>query len=126
MRQTLEQERAKFALEKVRNWADRQGADTYARHIRKLPAMVRNHGLGQALAFLLADDAGEEKPSGTLYKDLGEWLINRRIYAGDSDKLMDQLVSCSRDNYTRAQEETLAFLNWMTKFADAFLPKRTE
>ena len=125
MVQTLEQERARFALEKINRWRIngqlQDGADSYTRLVQKFPAMVITNGLGQALAYLLADNEGKQKPSRKLYNDLGEWLVTRRIYQGPHDKLIDLLITGDRRTYQLATEETLALVTWMTKFAEAFL-----
>lgn len=126
MSQTLEQKRAKYALQIVMKQKDTGNAEGYGRHVRKLPAMILNNGLGQALAFLLAD--GKE-PSKKLYEDMQEWLRGeskadrpRRIYAG-SEELIKLLMAGDRSQYLQAQDETLKLLTWMKKFADAYLPK---
>lgn len=125
MSQTLEQKRATFALAAIEK-AKAKGGEDYGRHVRKLPAMILNNGLGQALAFLLAD--GKE-PSKKLYEDMQEWLRGentvdrpRRIYAG-SDELIKLLMAGDRSKYLQSQDETLKLFVWMTKFADAYLPK---
>ena len=127
MSHTLEQKRATFALAAIeREKAKPNGREDYGRHVKKLPAMILNNGLGQALAFLLAD--GKE-PSKELYKDVQEWLQGesdadhpRRIYAG-SGELIKLLMGGNRSQYLQAQDETLKLLVWMKQFADAYLPK---
>jgi CRISPR-associated protein Cmr5 len=133
---TLEQHRAKYALDRVKTWLGedgepRQNASDYARHVRKLPTMVLNNGLGQAIAFLLAD-AGPKAggSSATLYRDLEAWLSGgtdqmrpMRVYVDETPDLITQLMAGDRAQYVRAQEEVLSLLVWMKKFADAYLPK---
>lgn len=126
MGRTLEQERAAFALDRVNGWRDKRANDreSYARFVQRFPAMVLTSGLGQALAFLLADNEGGHKPSGILYSDLGEWLVVRRkLYQGTADELIDLLISGDRSTYQQATEEALGLLAWLSRFADAFLQK---
>lgn len=161
--QLLTQKRAGYALEVIRRIKAEQAA-AYGRHVRRFPAMVQHNGLGQALAFLLADDAGgingksdgkgNWKPkeqtvtaAGQFYRDLEEWLCGRleptkfpmRVYSKVpnytvsgggkdqkgvwSDQLINQLIEGGREEYFRAQHETLALLHWMKRVADAFLPE---
>jgi CRISPR-associated protein Cmr5 len=126
---TLEQERASFALDRIKVWRDKTAndRDSYARFVQRFPAMVLTSGLGQTLAFLLADNEGARKPhkpSGVLYNDLGEWLVVRRkLYRGTADKLIDLLISGDRSTYQQATEEALALSVWLSRFADAFLQK---
>ena len=132
--QTLEQARARYALERVRMRAPKDGqkpdesTKKYATHVRSVPAMVLQSGLGQAMAFLLADAEGDlKKPAGWLYEEIQGWLCGpqsserpERVYASGQD-LMQALVAGSRSDYQRAQEASLALLAWMRKFADAYL-----
>jgi CRISPR-associated protein Cmr5 len=126
MSHTLEQKRAKYALDEVIKFTgDKEKKEKYSTLVRRLPAMILNNGLGQALAFLLADDKGEQKePSWQLYSQLQEWLCDKnhppQIYSG---KLIDSLMAGDRFQYIRAQQEVLTLLTWMTKFANAYLPK---
>ena len=125
MSQTLGQKRAKYALDVISRAEDNGGED-YGRHVRKLPAMILNNGLGQALAFLLADDEGKkQKASWQLYNDLQAWLCKvenpRCIYK--NSELIKSLMDNDRSKYLQAQDEALKLLVWMTKFADAYLPK---
>ncbi len=132
MEQTLEQRVAKYALniiEKHRG-ADSDDAGRYATLVRSVPSMVLQNGLGQALAYLLADAEGKQgKPSMQLYKELQEWLLGdlseerpQRVYRAGKD-LITALIDGPRSDYQRAQEAALALLGWMRKFADAYLPK---
>jgi CRISPR-associated protein Cmr5 len=124
MNTTLEQERAKFALEKVKDW-EKKDSEEYYRYIVQLPVMIRNNGLGQSLAFLLA----KKKPScEDIYGAIEEWLVNKRkIYknVGNDNKtsLIELLIKGDRIQYSHAQQETLTFFNWLKIFADAFLKK---
>lgn len=138
MSRTLEQHRAKYALdriEEVKGLPKDEDKAKYARLVRKLPAMVRNNGLGQTVAFLLADAEGKDQtPSGRLYRHLQEWLCGpsgaadrpSRVYICNGQNLIGQLMAGDRASYLRAQREALALLVWMSKFADAYLPKGGE
>lgn len=130
--QTLEQERAGYALRRVREaLADARKRDDpakflreYGSHVKRLPAMILTNGLGQALAFFLAKAEGDlAEPPGRAYRDVAHWL-KERVYteAGSSQQVIEQLVSGSRQAYQQATEEALAVLNWFVRFVDAFLP----
>ena len=132
--QTLEQKRALYALDVIQRHSTR-GDDKYKRRygtlVRSLPSMILQNGLGQALAYLLADagKSEEEKPALALYRELQEWLRGpkdgetrpERVYP-DGD-LIQALMQGSRFDYRRAQEASLALFAWTRKFADAYLPK---
>lgn len=129
MSRTLEQRRAAFALGFINvHLADEQkDKDKLNTHIHKSPSLILQCGLGQTLAFLLAD-AGDKPgaPSKILYNALQEWLCGSRddthpmrVYS--QAELIDALVNGPRSDYFRAQEESLMLLNWLKKFADAKL-----
>lgn len=127
MRQTIDQLRAKFALEFIVSQTNNTDKDKLNTHIHKMPALILQCGLGQTLAFLLADagpDNANSKPSKRLYLALQTWLCGPegkdrpiRIYRENS--LIDALINGNRTDYFRAQEEVLLLLNWMKRFADA-------
>lgn len=126
--QLLTQQRAQFALACVQAAQGSEHAADYARLVRKLPAMILQNGLGQALAFHLADAQGDNhSAAGRAVLDLSRWLIaQKKIYTASSltlHTMIDALVAGSRDQYMRAQREAMALLDWMKKFADAFIPE---
>lgn len=125
--QTLEQKRAVFAWERVKSLDDslKEKAGMY---IRRLPAMTFNNGLGQTLAFLQAKTTETEKSNKLaaheVFMILADWLIKERgIYKGEPENLIKTIAEGDRFQYQLAQEEIWALLNWVKKFADAFLPK---
>lgn len=137
MSRTLEQRRAAFALAFIDNQQQRLGKEDKEKlntHIHKSPSLILQCGLGQTLAFLLADagkkestDAGKAPKPSILYNTLQNWLCGAedddihpmRVYR--QTKLIEALVSGSRSEYFRAQEEALMLLNWLKKFVDAKL-----
>lgn len=125
MSRTLEQQRAAFALEFINAQlaVEQKDKDKLNTHIHKLPSLILQCGLGQALAFLLADAGGKQVPSKILYDALQEWLCAEqrpmRVYR--RTQLIEALVEGSRNEYFRAQEESLMLLNWLKKFAAAKL-----
>jgi len=126
---TLDQERAAHALSKARllkNENDPDRADKFASYVERLPATILNNGLGQALATLLAQAKGDHKdPHYRLYVFIQDWLCrddSRAPYRSAGD-LMSAITGNSRQAYLHAQAETLSWLNWLKKFAVAYLKK---
>lgn len=125
MSRTLEQRRAEFALEFI-NGQLQGDKEKLSTHIHKSPSLILQCGLGQALAFLLADAGKEQKPSKILYEKLQEWLCGTpdekhpvRVY--EETELIEALIKGTRSDYFRAQEESLMLFNWLKKFAAAKL-----
>ncbi len=136
MGQTLEQLRAKYALEKVmaiRKQCDELDVDKYSTFVSRTPTLILNNGLGQALAFLLPKNGENAKNSEDaavrFYGELESWLCGiagepgypARVYKGNNLSLIEELISGDRKKYMRAQAEALSLLNWMRKFVNAYL-----
>ncbi|RPF46999.1 CRISPR-associated Cmr5 family protein [Thermodesulfitimonas autotrophica] len=128
--QTLEQKRAKHALDKVRNIKDNyrgEQQENFVSYVERLPATILTNGLGQAMAMLLAQAKNKEESAHyLLYNALKDWLCRNdpeAPYKGESD-LMAAIVSHDRAAYLRAQVEALAYLEWFKKFVVAFLKEK--
>ena len=133
MSRLQEQKRADFSLKKIRS-CQSVDLEDLLRHIRQTPVRILTNGLGQALAFLLADTASGDnennspkKASTELYEWLTEWLCGKsspeqpaRVYPSNKD-LMKQLMEGKRKEYILAQEEMLRLFVWLKKFAEAGL-----
>jgi CRISPR-associated protein Cmr5 len=90
----------------------------YRSIVMKSPTLILSNGLGQTLAFLKSKGKCEEK----LYKDIEGWL-DKRIKWAAKGELMEKIISLPNDTFRHATTETLSFLSWLKRFADAVLPK---
>jgi CRISPR-associated protein Cmr5 len=124
---SMDQERAEFALRKIQDLVG--GPDTVQfevrRHVTGLPALIRMNGLGQALAFYRMQGAGSTHE--LIYRIVGDWLCSpaskgRVFEAGDGDALA-AITRSDIHAYMAAQNEALALLEWLKKFALALLKK---
>ena len=122
---TLDQRRARHAWEAVRRVADRgEAGDTYGREAKRLPVRIMQAGLGHSLAFLRAK-GGEGNTA--LLKDLADWILWKRGTADGSgarprdDALIKAIVEGDADFLRWATEETMAYLQWLNRFAEAEL-----
>jgi len=132
--QTLEQKRAAKAWCQVKA-VPKDIQKDYRSLVRKMPAMIRINGLGQTLAFLLAQ---EKKAADVLYKHLEEWLIGNesasstvedpviRLYKADlpwpspaKETLIERILASDSTVYRLATAEALAYLGWLKRFAEA-------
>jgi CRISPR-associated protein Cmr5 len=128
-RQTIEQKRAAQAWKDVSD-VENQYRDELGRKYNSLtrsaPAMVQSNGLGQALAFLRAK-AGREKKGEhwLLYSHVSTWVIQelKAQPKEASDGLLEWVVQQDTPTYRRATTETMAYLNWLKRFAEAILPE---
>lgn len=118
-KQSLQQQRAKFALEKVKAAADdnRLNRKEYQGCASGLPAMICINGLGQAAAFYRSKNGMHKM----LYELLSEWLRQTGQPYGGHDDLLAGITQGDLHHYRAAQAEALLLLEWVKKFAQAFM-----
>lgn len=129
--QTLEQKRAKHALDQVKALRN-DNPRNYLSYVNALPAAILMNGLGQALATELASGKNDRDPHRLLANHVSSWLLSREAhtkYASGNSRvdaaslLLDQIVAGDQDVYLWAQTEAIAYVTWLKKFANAFLKK---
>lgn len=131
--QTMQQQRAKYALEAVETVVKRLEkkekhdlikASEYASYASAFPAMIKMNGLGQAAAFYCSKGKGDDSKAyayDTLYKTLSNWLAKKgQPYEGLD--LIKGITEKEMPLYMQAQAEALMFLDWLKKFAKAYMP----
>jgi len=129
MARLAEQERAKFAYERVQKRREEGGgekgdlAGKYRQLVVGLPAMIQQCGLGQTMAFLASKAKDQHAMA---LGDLEEWL--RRDYAKGEDGVLKALMDGDSRAYRMATSEALAYLQWLKRFAEAAIerPEREE
>lgn len=121
---SLDQRRAAHAWEAVRSvQAPERGA--YGREVKRLPMRIGTAGLGPALAFLRAKAKGDPSHvNRRLLSDLSAWVLAERfgrpLQAEERDAaLLRAIVEGDGLLLRRATAETLAYLQWLTRFAEA-------
>lgn len=126
--QTMEQSRARYALTCIQEvkGATEKEREAVLRQANRLPALVRMNGLGQAMAFFRTKGAGEGHDK--LYRWVSHWLCRStqdgKTQKGcifEMDDILDGITHASMRDYMHAQAEALALLEWVQKFARAFL-----
>lgn len=127
-RQSIEQKRATQAYKDVTD-VDNQYRDELGRKYNSLarsaPAMVQSNGLGQALAFWRAK-AGRDKKGEhwLLYSHVSAWVMNElNTQSKEAEGLLEWVVQQDTQTYRRATTETMAYLTWLKRFAEAILPE---
>ncbi|TYO92771.1 type III-B CRISPR module-associated protein Cmr5 [Desulfallas thermosapovorans] len=126
MNRTLEQKRAAHALGKVRD-IEKLNEDEqkkYSSYVKSLPAAILANGLGQAAAGLVARAKGNDDDiHRVIYNHLEEWLCRenkKSPYQGEKG-LIDAITARDRNAYLLAQVEALSWMEWLKKFATAYL-----
>lgn len=135
--QTIQQERAKEALEAVEKVVARVNkkeendlikASEYVSYASAFPAMIKTNGLGQAAAFYCSKGKGSDSKAhayDALYKTLSDWL-GKQGQPYENLDLIKGITSKDMPFYMQAQAEALMFLDWVKKFAKAYMPKESE
>lgn len=128
--QTLAQRRAAHALTHIQELRDKgfKYYGKYKSYTKSLPANILMSGLGQAAATLCAAAKGKtDDPHHLLYDHLSNWLCR-----GDEDSpypqgdLLENITTHNEQAYLRAQAEAMAYLEWLKKFAVAFLKDKDD
>jgi len=106
-------------------------------HTKKMPAMILNNGLGNAIVFAFAKGWDE------LLRALCEWVINNQdcpVYnkneksskcvgkdsSLENNPLVRRILNSDAEEYRALTDEILAYLNWLRRFADALLKDKEE
>jgi CRISPR-associated protein Cmr5 len=120
--QTIEQKRAKSALEWIQ--AQAKAKEDLQKEIKswasQFPLMIHTNGIGQACAFFKSRKNVEGAK--LLYAQLNDWLKKdlASIYDKKTD-LMDVIVNCNQQQYRLLQAESLAYLQWVKQLSKAYL-----
>ena len=119
--QTKEQKRSQFALEQIsRHFNDRVDPET-ANFIVGMPTMILTNGLGQSMAFLLSKGDRQSK-YGRVFDIISTWLQQdiQELAAPSEMEFLKQFSRLDQGVYLTAQQETLAVLQWLKRYARAF------
>ena len=123
---TLEQQRAAHALKSVHDLEQAPFGKHYRSYAESRPATIVMNGLGQACATLLSaanGDGDREQAYKSLHHHLQAWLCRKEGVYPNANSLIDAIVKHGQAEYVHAQSEALAYLVWLKKFAQAFLPR---
>ncbi|OOP55640.1 MAG: type III-B CRISPR module-associated protein Cmr5 [Candidatus Brocadia carolinensis] len=133
--QTIEQKRAKVAwsyIDYVNNDLDpkeigdiQKFKNEYCSTVMKLSSLILTNGLGQTLAFLKSKGKGDKtKPQEKVYQHLQEWLTSADVInwgRATEGELIERVMKIDNNKYRFVTMQTLSFLNWLKRFADAVL-----
>ncbi len=124
MKQTIQQKRAAFALTEVEAAKARLGnSSEYKSYASGFPAMIQMNGLGQAAAFYRSKGVGSDAKARAyqaLYDTLSNWLQKPEQPYHNQD-LLQGITTKNMQAYMLAQAEALALLDWVKKFAKAYM-----
>lgn len=124
---TLDQRRARHAWHAVARIRDdpkaRSSASSYAREAKRLPVRILTAGLGHALAFLYAKASSGANTA--LLQDVADWVLDKRENPDSAadrpapNALIEKIVASDATFLRITTDEVLAYLQWLTRFAEA-------
>lgn len=127
--QLLSQKRAAVALKEIQEInslvkSDKE-KDAFAKLAASAPAMILQNGLGQTLVFCLAKSKQKLDKHHLLFSSLANWLSrDLSSIPQDENKFLEVLnTGLSVEKYLLWQREALAYLEWLKRYAAAFLEK---
>jgi CRISPR-associated protein Cmr5 len=121
---STDQRRAAHALSKIKELEKEGGYDKFVSYLNSLPSTIITNGLGQAMAMELALYRQGKKYGHKLLFDIVEsWLQTQGRIKKD---LLSDIMNNDQEYYRLAQVETLSYLNWLKKFARAYLKDEDE
>jgi len=121
---TLDQRRAQHAWKTVSEAKNESNKDDVRGAIMSLPAQIVGSGLGPALAFLNA-----KGKTANLLQALGDWVLDKRWNPQSTkeppaaNELLRRFADGDGTFLRQATDETLAYLQWLKRFAEAEMPK---
>lgn len=125
---TIEQKRAEHALKNICNndGSVKKLKDKYKSYVSALPANILQNGFGQAMAMELAADKNKNTAHRQLYDHIQDWLCSNTVKNPNAPYLSNQIlinaiVEGDQQKYIQAQTEAMAYLEWLKKFAVAYL-----
>lgn len=115
---SLEQDRAAAAWDAIKSVKGQAYEKKYKPLAGGSATDIQVNGLGQTLAFWQAKKKDEHI---VIYDNVSVWIKNRLGLGAQTD-LLDWIVNtASTDEYRRATTETIAYLRWLKRFAEAML-----
>lgn len=129
-KQTVQQQRAAFALNEISKIAEKNNGKISAElasFIVGMPTMILTNGIGQTFAFLLS--TGKEKQQ-TAFDIMKKWIIQKKsdIFSQELDNMqfLQTFNSISQHQYLDIQHEELRLLEWLKRYARAFEDKTSD
>ena len=112
---TLENNRAKFAFEMVREVRSKK--DEYVSWSKKITVLIKTNGLGQTLAFMKS--RGKEETN-LMLRQITRWLVFKNEI-NEGEDLVEKITEIDSFTYRRWSREIVALFNWVRRFSEGYL-----
>ncbi len=117
---SLSQQRSEFALSRLLDQSKNINKE-YKNFVAGIPAMIIQNGFGQTMAFLLAKGESKHLLTFDMIKD---WLVKNNLVQPENPNRTSLMLAISRmdqQTYLAVQEEALALLEWVKRYANALV-----
>lgn len=118
----LAQKRAKFALQEVLALGNALNKD-FKSFVAGVPSIILQNGFGQTLVFILAKAKDRDKHK-IVFDIIRKWFNhteNPFKFPSNSEKdFLEKISGCDQQKYLELQQETMALLEWVKRYAGAF------
>ena len=84
---------------------------------KKVPAMILANGFIGALAFAIEDNGGYLTVFNAIIRHLHDAYLDCGVSATDPAKFLDELCGCDADTLRAITAESMAYLNYLRRFA---------
>jgi len=123
-----ERNRAETAFDDVKEGSEKDFRAEYKSIVIKAPALLKANGFVATIAFLFSK---QHSSSGAAHKllcsQIARWLSNKGIVILASESTCDQfveiLVKMTYVEVRIASNETIAYFNWLKRFAEGMIEK---
>lgn len=130
MHQQIENGRATYAYEQVKNFCENnkdKAKKEYRSLVRALPSMIQTNGYAAVIAFLYSkkskNKAHQEGNNAhqEVYQVIFKWLKQQEILSGSDEELIEAVTKQTRDGYKRMTWESMSLLDWIKRFAEGMI-----
>ena len=117
---TKEQKRSQYALQMLEEMFGVHVDPDPANFIVGVPTMVLTNGIGQTMAFLMFKK--KEKKHLNVFKIIQGWLQQEipELKTESNIDFLKKFSTLNQKEYLTAQQESLAMLQWLKRYARAF------
>lgn len=123
----LENGRAAFAYKCAEEIASDNKSDNkreknkkreYKAYVKKIPMFIKTNGLGATMAFIKSK-GGTYK---IIYEQISKWFKEEENPLKlNAEDFVKEICNMDSQQYKAITNETLAFLNWLRRFADGLI-----
>lgn len=117
---TKEQQRSAFALKRIEDFGKNGIQEKDANFVVGVPNMILANGIAQTMAFFLSKQEDRALKVFTILKDWLSREIPALSGATNNRSFLGLFSGLDQNAYLRAQQEALALLQWLKRYARAF------